>query len=120
MFAPEAPTSEMSIVVDAVTVDGRHVDPLNEVAARVSDPRSRSVPVYPDYDVFWVDYIGRIAGSGGFHEALRSWLLRNSARTGRRADRIVSFEAYVVEQDSPPPGEHAPVNPRARLFLRDR
>lgn len=120
MFAPDAPTSDMSIVVDAVTVDGRHVDPLNELAARVSDPRSRSVPVYPDYDVFWVDYIGRIVGSGGFHGALRSWILRYSRRTGSSRDRIVSFEAYVVEQDSPPPGARGPVNSRSRLFLRDR
>ena len=76
--------------------------------------------MYPDYDVFWVDYLGRIVGSGGFHGALRSWLLRYSRRTGRSDDRIVSFEAYVVEQDSPPPGARGPVNPRARLFLRDR
>ncbi len=120
MFAPEAPTSDMSLVVDAVTVDGRHVDPLNELAARVSDPLSRSVPIYPDYDVYWVDYIGRIAASAGFHEALRSWLLRYPERTGRSRDRILSFEAYVVEEDSPAPGQSASTNPRARLFLRYR
>ena len=32
MFAPEAPMTDFNLTVDAVTIDGRHVDPYNEVA----------------------------------------------------------------------------------------
>ena len=32
MFAPEAPMTDFNLMVDAVTVDGRHVDPYNEIA----------------------------------------------------------------------------------------
>src|SRR5204862_3182384 len=30
MFAPDAPMTDFNLMVDAVTVDGRHVDPYNE------------------------------------------------------------------------------------------
>ena len=30
MFAPEAPKEDFTVIVDAVTKDGRHVDPLIE------------------------------------------------------------------------------------------
>lgn len=33
MFAPEAPTEDFNVVVDAVTEDGRHVDLFNEAAS---------------------------------------------------------------------------------------
>ena len=36
LFSPEAPLSDETVVVDAVTRDGRHVDPYNEVGSRVS------------------------------------------------------------------------------------
>ena len=35
LFSPEAPLSDETVVVDAVTRDGRHVDPYNEVGSRV-------------------------------------------------------------------------------------
>src|SRR6185436_13820815 len=44
MFAPEAPRSDMTIVVDATTVDRRHVDPYNAAVANVADPSLREVP----------------------------------------------------------------------------
>jgi hypothetical protein len=41
-------------------------------------------------------------------------------RTHHPDDRIVDFEAYTVEQDSPAPGESQPSNVRASVFLSDR
>jgi hypothetical protein len=38
--------------------------------------------------------------------------------SGRDQDRIVSFEAFVVENDSPPPGERQSRNVRTKVFLR--
>ena len=47
-------------------------------------------------------------------------LCEQAWRTGRPEDRIVSFKAYVVEDDSPPPGERTPTNPRSRQFFEYR
>ena len=45
MFAPDAPTTDFNIVVDAVTIDGRHVDPFNEaVNPRYPAPGKRVPP----------------------------------------------------------------------------
>jgi predicted DCC family thiol-disulfide oxidoreductase YuxK len=120
MFAPEAPKTERSVVVDARTEDGRHVDPYNERAARIADPTLRSVPMRPDYDVYWVDYTMRIAERDQHHSALRDWIFAYHERTGRHQDRIVAFEAFVVEQDSPGLGETQPENVRHRRFLAGR
>lgn len=118
MFAPDAPMGEMSLVVDAVTSDGRHVDPLNEVAARQADPLARRVPVRPGYDVFWVDYIARLEGARAYHSAFRQWILAYPERTGRPQDRIVAFELLKLSQDSPRPGEREPRNLHADRVLQ--
>jgi predicted DCC family thiol-disulfide oxidoreductase YuxK len=120
MFAPEAPVTEVSVVVDAWTTDGRRVDPYNEAASRVADPTLRRVPVRPDMDVYWVDYTMRIAHRAEYHGPLRDWIFRYHERTGSPEDRIVRFDAYLVEQDSPPPGEREPRNFRHRNFLSGR
>jgi hypothetical protein len=120
MFSPDAPVTEVSVVVDAVTEDGRHIDPYNEAASRVADPTLRQVPVRPDMDVYWVDYTMRIAFRGEYHNPLRDWIFQYHERTRRPEDRIVRFDAYHVEQDSPPPGETGPRNFRTRVFLTGR
>jgi predicted DCC family thiol-disulfide oxidoreductase YuxK len=118
MFAPDAPMGEMSLVVDALTSEGRHVDPLNELAARTADPLSRRVPVRPDYDVFWVDYLARLEGARAYHPAFRQWILAYPERTGRPQDRIVWFELLKVSQDSPVPGQREPRNLHADRVLQ--
>ena len=109
MFAPDAPTVDETIVVDAVTADGRPtrrpVQPDRRplpTTCHHRDPgpaRQRFVllqllvahPFYPD-----------LLG------ALQEWILAYPRRTGRAEDRIVSFEVSIVEDDSPPPGETQP------------
>jgi predicted DCC family thiol-disulfide oxidoreductase YuxK len=120
MFSADAPITEVYVVIDAVTEDGRHVDPLNEVAGREADPLLRRVPVRPGYDVFWVDYVMRIPHRGEYHGPLQSWIFAYHERTGRAEDRIVRFDAYLIEQDSPPPGEREPRNFRHRRFFSGR
>ena len=60
LFSPEAPLSDETVVVDAVTRDGRHVDPYNEVGSRVSSLPVEGVPVRLGHDSFWCDYTLRI------------------------------------------------------------
>jgi len=118
LFSPEAPLSDETVVVDAVTKDGRHVDPFNEMGSRVSSLPVNGVPVRLGHDSFMCDYTLRIPDAGQYHQAFLEWILRYHERTGRPQDQIVSFEAFVIWQDSPKPGETQPTNIRTRRFLR--
>jgi predicted DCC family thiol-disulfide oxidoreductase YuxK len=118
LFSPDAPLSDETVVVDAVTRDGRHVDPYNEVGSRVSSLPVENVPVRLGHDSFWCDYTLRIPDAPQYHQALMEWLLRYPERTGRDQDAIVRFDAYVIWQDSPKPGAPpVPTNIRKRRFL---
>ncbi|HEX3902484.1 MAG TPA: DCC1-like thiol-disulfide oxidoreductase family protein [Polyangia bacterium] len=117
LFSPDAPLTDETVYVDAVTRDGRHVDPYNEIGSRVAEIPIDSVPVRLGHDSFWCDYTLRIPDAGVYHQAFLEWLLRYPDRTGNPNDTLTSLDAYVVEQDSPKPGESAPTNPRKRAFL---
>jgi predicted DCC family thiol-disulfide oxidoreductase YuxK len=117
MFASDAPMTDQSMVIDAVTVDGRHVDPYSEATSRYPNPGRNEIPTRLDNDSFVFNYSGRIPNSGAYHQALIEWVLNYHERTGNPRDRIVSFDAYEVTDDSPPIGELNPRNIRSRLFL---
>jgi hypothetical protein len=119
MFAPDAPINDAWVVVDAVTSDGRHIDPWNALASRISDPSLRSIPARLGQDAAYCDYSSRVVDDDVLHEPLRDWILEHHRRTHRPDERIRHFKAYVIEQDNPRPGEDAPSNVRARVFLRD-
>jgi predicted DCC family thiol-disulfide oxidoreductase YuxK len=118
LFSPEAPLSDETVYVDAVTRDGRHVDPYNEGRSRVATLPVERVPVRLGHDSFWCDYTLRIPDAGQYHQALLEWILRYPERTGRPNDAIVRFEAFVLWQDSPKPGQTEPSNFRTRRFLK--
>jgi predicted DCC family thiol-disulfide oxidoreductase YuxK len=118
MFAPEAPIYDEMVVVDAVTRDGRHVDPYNEVGSRVHALPVQDIPERLGHDSFFCDYTLRIPGSGSYHQALIEWIQRYPERTHNPQDAIVSFEAYKIEHTPPPPGQTKPTNVRHTTFLR--
>jgi predicted DCC family thiol-disulfide oxidoreductase YuxK len=118
LFSPEAPLSDETVYVDAVTSEGRHVDPYNEAGSRVATLPVDRVPVRLGHDSFWCDYTLRIPDAGSYHQALLEWILRYPERTGRAGDTIVRFEAFVLWQDSPKPGQKEPTNFRKRRFLK--
>ena len=60
MFASDAPVTDESVVVDAVTVDGRHVDPYSEAASRYRNPGHDEIPARLDNDSFFFNYSSRI------------------------------------------------------------
>jgi predicted DCC family thiol-disulfide oxidoreductase YuxK len=117
LFSPEAPLTDETVYVDAVTRDGRHVDPYNEVGSRVATVPIDDVPVRLGHSSFWCDYTLRIPEAAVLHQALIEWILRYPERTGQVVDTVVKFDAYVVEHDSPGPGETEPQRPRKRRFL---
>ncbi|HEY4394500.1 MAG TPA: DCC1-like thiol-disulfide oxidoreductase family protein [Polyangia bacterium] len=117
LFSPDAPLTDETVYVDAVTRDGRHVDPYNQIGSRVAEIPIDYVPVRLGHDSFWCDYTLRIPDAGVYHQAFVEWVLRYPERTGNPNDTITRFDAYVVDQQSPKPNETAPSHPRKRAFL---
>ncbi|HVY40620.1 MAG TPA: DCC1-like thiol-disulfide oxidoreductase family protein [Polyangia bacterium] len=118
LFAPDAPLEEQTVVFDAVTREGRHVDPFNEAFGRVAAVPTDDVPARLGYASLVFDYALKIPDTGVYHQALIEWMLHYPDRTGHPGDEIVGFRAYVVQHGSPRPGETAPSVPNKRLFLR--
>ncbi len=117
MFASDAPMSDESVVVEAITADGRRVDPYSEVAGRIPDPGVDEIPSRLDNDSFFFNYSVRIPDQSVYQQAFLEWILRYPLRTGNPGDRIVRFDAYKIENDSPPPGETWSRNVRKQIFL---
>jgi predicted DCC family thiol-disulfide oxidoreductase YuxK len=119
MFTPDAPTGERMLYIDATTFDGRHIDPFNEAASRVSPLPLERIPGYMLQDEFWCDYTNRIPDNSVNWGPLKDWIFKHSTRTGRLEDRIISYEARILESDSPPPGETGARNIRTRVMARE-
>jgi predicted DCC family thiol-disulfide oxidoreductase YuxK len=117
MFASDAPLTDETVVVEAVTADGRRVDPYSEVASRYPDPGIDEIPSRLDNDSFFFNYSVRIPDQAAYHQAFLEWILSYHKRTHRPQDRIVQFDAYKIENDSPPPGDTRPHNLRRHVFL---
>jgi len=118
MFAPEAPMTDFNLMVDAVTVDGRHVDPYNEIANPRHPHPGFTIPIRLGPSHIFYGYGNHIPGRGAYHQALQEWVLRYPERTRRPNDKIVSFVLYKVEDDSPPLGEQKPRNLRWNVMIK--
>jgi hypothetical protein len=51
---------------------------------------------------------------------LKEWIMAYHLRTMKREDRVISFEAKLIESDSPPPGEFEARNIRTKVMMTDR
>ncbi|HET8934115.1 MAG TPA: HTTM domain-containing protein [Polyangiales bacterium] len=117
MFAPDAPRDDMWLVVDATTITGEHIDPLNQVGSVVADPTLRTIPARLGQSSFFCDYSVRIPHEGLLHDSLAEWIFQHHRRVKRAEERITHFTAYVLEHDSPKPGEPGPTHVRSRAIF---
>jgi hypothetical protein len=120
MFSPDVPVGERHLYVDAVTFGGRHVDPYNEAASRVAPLPVERIPPHLIQDEFWCDYEREIFGNEAYWRALKEWIFAYHHRTGRPEDRIISFEAKIIESDAPPLKEFESVNIRTKVMFSGR
>lgn len=120
MFAPNVPTTDGMVVVDAETVDGRRVDPFNFASTGHDGEPWKTIPGRLGQDQFWCDYTNRIKGNRSLHHILEGWLLAHHERTGNPNDRIVSFDVYWLSERVPAPGEVKPTRQRRERFLSYR
>jgi hypothetical protein len=119
MFAPDAPTEDYWLTVEARTLDGRLVDPYNEVATRYKTPPFDRIPPQLGMDQFFTSH-ALFMPSGRFNPfrlAFKDWILAYPKRTGRPQDSIVSFVAYQLIDRSPPPGQLEPRDFRKHAFM---
>jgi hypothetical protein len=123
MFTPEPHRQVRALSVEARTVDGRTVDPYNEVASRIpalprlTDPRP--LPVRLGQDQPFSDYTSRLPQEpyAWLRRPLIAWILRYPERTGDPADAIETFQVYLLTMDMPPPGSTVPGRTRYRRVL---
>jgi hypothetical protein len=117
MFAPDANKTDINLMVDAVTSDGRHVDPWNEAANPKYPHPGMTIPPAMGPNWLFYQYVTRLPWWPVYNQAFQEWLLRYPQRTGRPQDELVSFKVYKVEDDSPPPGQTEPTNQRETLLF---
>ncbi|MDX2019301.1 MAG: DCC1-like thiol-disulfide oxidoreductase family protein [Deltaproteobacteria bacterium] len=120
MFAPNAPTTDQMIAVEARTVDGRIIDPLAIASARVSPAPVTEIPERLGNDEFFCDYINQIANRPEYFGAFGDWILSHHKRTGHPADRVESFAVFALEDQSPPPGQTQATGTKKTLLFEGR
>jgi hypothetical protein len=117
MFAPNAPMDDVNIVVEATTVSGRLVDPLNERGSRLAPVPADHIVEFLDQDEYFCDYIQRISGQGAYHPALSEWIQRYHERTGNPDDRLMHFDVYSITDVSPTVGKTQPTDIKKNRLL---
>ncbi len=108
MFAPNPIREDGVLAVDAVTIDGRHIDPFTgkEPDLNLSDARGSGL------DQIEQDYFNRIRldRNKTFRSQLERWLVRYHRRTGRPEDEVVFFNVYWLRDQNPEPGSLKPTD----------
>ena len=98
LFAPNVPAGEGRLVLDAITVDGEHLDPLTGLAPDFGPNRADAT----DYNQFWRKYCTSVEGdsSGRFAETIGRWHLIHT-----EAPALTSVDVWWVYDRSPEPGQ---------------
>jgi hypothetical protein len=99
MFSPNPVMDDGTIVVDALTVDGRHIDPFTRREPSWDLLGAKSL----GYNQIWSDYYNRmrLPQNSHFRESMKEYMVRLPERTGRPEDAIVSGEVYWVQDMNP-------------------
>jgi predicted DCC family thiol-disulfide oxidoreductase YuxK len=118
MFAPIPPNDDGKVVVDAVTADGRHLDPLAG-----GGPVWLEMPPVQEgmlMTQLWYEFHDRIRRdpNKGYREHFQRWLMNWHVTEGRPAsDRIVAYKAYWVSRSTQPPFERRREPTRQAPFM---
>ena len=99
MFSPNPVMDDGTIVVDAITVDGRHIDPFTGKEPSFDLINAKSLL----HNQIWCDYFNRIhlPSNTAYRDAMKDFMYRLPERTGRPNDAIVSGEVFWVQDQNP-------------------
>jgi hypothetical protein len=115
MFAPNPITDDGSVSIDAITLDGRHVDPFTGQLPDLDISDSRGLAL----GQIRQDYFNRIRLDRNkvFRQPLQDYLRNWHKETGHPEDELVAFDVYWVRAMCPPPGQnHATNNEKIALL----
>jgi len=118
MFSPNPVMDDGTIVVDAVTVDGRHIDPFTLREPNFDLGSAKSLRL----NQIWGDYFNRIRmqGNAAYRDAMKDYMLRLPERTKNPSDALVSGEVYWIQDINPPLGSTKSVRfEKIKLFAFD-
>jgi hypothetical protein len=103
MFAPSPPNDDGRVVVDGITKDGRHFDPLTQEAPSFEVQPKQGFRM----NQIWGDFHRRIGESRfeAYLDGVREMLKNYHQITGKPQDELVSFEMWFVNERIPPPGQ---------------
>lgn len=107
MFASDPPRNDSMIYVEATTAAGARVDPYNQVASDQHYPAGTVVPRHMGQSQYFVMYSERIpnVSYASYRQAFSEWLVAYPQRTGRAEDCLLSYEVFLVTDQSPRIGE---------------
>ena len=107
MFSPNPVMDDGVIVTDAITVDGRRIDPFSLEALH----SEKLLPPNFDllnaksfgYNQIWSDYYNRMhmGGNTAFRKPMKEYIFRLQERTGNQEDTVVKGAVYWVHDMNP-------------------
>ncbi|MBK9261391.1 MAG: HTTM domain-containing protein [Polyangiaceae bacterium] len=106
MFAPNPISDDGSVSIDAITIDGRHIDPFTGEAPDLDLTDARGLGLGQIRQDYWNRI--RMDGNKGLRQGLKEYLLRWHKETGRAEDELVAFDVYWLRDQCPLPGQTRP------------
>ena len=99
MFSPNPVMDDGTMVVDAETKDGRHIDPFTGKTPNFDLLNMKSY----GYSQIWCDYLNRIhlPSNTAYRDAMKDYMYRFQDRTGHPEDEIVRGDVYWVQDMNP-------------------
>ncbi|MEZ4315795.1 MAG: hypothetical protein R3F14_47870, partial [Polyangiaceae bacterium] len=118
MFAANPITDDGAITIDAITVDGRHIDPFTGEPPDLDISDARGLGL----NQIVQDYMNRIRldRNRTYRDGLKDYLLRWHELTGNPDDEIVAFDVFWVRDQCPRPGETRPYNAQRQAIMSYR
>jgi hypothetical protein len=114
MFAPSPALFDSRLVVDGVTASGRHFDPLTgePPVFEVAPPSARRM------NQIWGEFHRRVGDKrfDVYMEGLKDFIRRHHDVVKRPEEKLVAFEAWVVTETIPAPGQKKRLPERRLLF----
>lgn len=106
MFAPNPISDDGSVSIDAITMDGRHVDPFTGEAPDLDLSDARGLGLGQIRQDYWNRI--RFDRNKLFRQGLKEYLLRWHEETGHVEDELVAFDVYWLRDQCPLPGQTKP------------
>lgn len=106
MFAANPITDDGAVSIDAITIDGRHIDPFTGETPDLNLADARGLGL----NQIWQDYMNRIRLDRNkvYRDGLRDYLMKWHLQTGNPKDELVAFDVYWLRDQCPRPGEDKP------------